>query len=336
VTTGEFIARLRDLNVSVSAEENRLRCTAPHGVLTPDLRAELASRKQEILGFLHLATATSSGRTPLIPLQPTGSRRPFFAVPGDTGNVFTYVPLARHLGPERPFYALQPPGLDGERDPLTSVEDLARYHVEALRAVYPEGPYLLGGYCAGTIIAFEMAQQLCAQGHVVALLALFGTPLLRFPLYVRAGIAGRYYKDRIVHHLDVARQLGCRNGFQHLRGMVKGLTRPRGPQRPDSGDSLAEPKARVAKATFRAVWQYVRQPYPGRITLYLASEDTLRRGYLRPLDWGAFAEGGLEVHVGPAGCPPSRMLREPHVQSFAELLRASLARAVEAPVLIGT
>ena len=40
----------------------------------------------------------------------------------------------------------------------------------------PQGPYLLGGASFGGRVAFEMAQQLQAQGQRAALLALFDTP----------------------------------------------------------------------------------------------------------------------------------------------------------------
>src|SRR5262249_8386059 len=75
----------------------------------------------------------------------------------------------------QPFYGLQPPGTDGKQIPLTNVGELAAHFVADIRQCQPEGPYLLAGYCAGGITAFEMAQQLRCTGQEVALLALFGT-----------------------------------------------------------------------------------------------------------------------------------------------------------------
>ena len=74
--------------------------------------------------------------------------------------------LARALGTERPFYALE--GTLGERD----VELIAANYVEAIRAVRPDGPYLLGGWSTGGVVAFEMARQLQARGADVAFVAL--------------------------------------------------------------------------------------------------------------------------------------------------------------------
>src|SRR4030095_11213475 len=89
------------------------------------------------------------------------------------GAVYCCGRLPRPVAPAQPFYALERPGLDGRQPPLTRIEDLAAYFVGDLRAFQPEGPYLIGGYCLGGMVAFEMARQLQAQGQEVALLALF-------------------------------------------------------------------------------------------------------------------------------------------------------------------
>jgi amino acid adenylation domain-containing protein len=115
---------------------------------------------------------------PLVPIKPEGSNLPFFCVHPLPGDVLCFTDLARHLGPEQPFYALQARGLDGVTPPQDRVEDTAALYLEEIRTVQPEGPYFLGGYCTGGTIAFEMAQQLQAQGQQVALLALIETSLL--------------------------------------------------------------------------------------------------------------------------------------------------------------
>lgn len=101
-----------------------------------------------------------------------GGRLPFFAVHATGGNVLSYASIVRSLGPDRPLYALQAPGLEGERAVFSRLEDLAAHHVETIRQVQPEGPYLLGGWSMGEAVAFEMARQLRAAGHEVGLVAL--------------------------------------------------------------------------------------------------------------------------------------------------------------------
>ncbi len=111
-----------------------------------------------------------------MPLYREGSRRPFFFVSPHSGEVTGFVELARCLAPDRPFYALQPQGLDGRTPAHTHVEDMAAHYVEEIRSVQASGPYLLGGRCYGGRVAFEMARQLEAAGEKVALLTLLEAP----------------------------------------------------------------------------------------------------------------------------------------------------------------
>jgi len=112
----------------------------------------------------------------VVPVQPNGDGRPFFCVAGGGGSVMYYYPLAMHMGQGRPFLGLQAVGLDGDCPPLDSVEALAAVQLEAIRAVQPQGPYLLGGHCFGGSVAFEIAQRLRRDGEEVALLVLIDVP----------------------------------------------------------------------------------------------------------------------------------------------------------------
>jgi amino acid adenylation domain-containing protein len=110
--------------------------------------------------------------SPVVGLQTSGTNFPlFFAHPGG-GSAFCYVPLARHLGQDQPFYGLQTPGLNDDKELYTDVQQLATHYVQEIRSVQPEGPYHLGGWCVGGIIAYEMARQLQEANQEVALLAL--------------------------------------------------------------------------------------------------------------------------------------------------------------------
>jgi thioesterase domain-containing protein len=107
-----------------------------------------------------------------------GSRLPFFFLHGDfNGGGFYSAALARHLGPDQPFYAIHPHGLDGRVMRLT-IEAMAEDHLTSVRAVQPRGPYLLGGHCNGGLIALEMARRLLAEGDRVSLLAVLDAPVL--------------------------------------------------------------------------------------------------------------------------------------------------------------
>ena len=96
----------------------------------------------------------------LVPIQPGGSKPPFFCVHGGGGNVLIFRELARLAWPRTiPFYGLQARGLDGSDDYLTTVEAMAAaLPGRDSRELQPEGPYYLGGFCMGGQVAYEMAQ----------------------------------------------------------------------------------------------------------------------------------------------------------------------------------
>src|SRR5207237_10581296 len=113
--------------------------------------------------------------SPLVEMQPKGSRPPFFCVHGASGNVLIYRDLSRHLGPDQPFYGLQAQGLDGTAECLTTVEDMAALYINESRRVQHAGPYFIDGYCLGGTRAYGIAQQLTSRGKEVGLLALLDT-----------------------------------------------------------------------------------------------------------------------------------------------------------------
>ena len=125
---------------------------------------------------------TSENWTSIVPIQQEGTKRPFFCVHPGGGNVLCYVGLSKWLGKERPFYGVQCRGVDGVLEPLQSVEEMAREYVAALVRVQPHGPYALGGWSVGGVLAYEMSQQLTAAGHARGAV---GDPRQRRPLCLR-------------------------------------------------------------------------------------------------------------------------------------------------------
>ncbi len=108
----------------------------------------------------------------LVLLEVGNAEPPLFLVHDGDGETLLYRNLAKRLYPRRPVYGVQP--LRGAGCPMihTRITDMATYYVQQIRKLQPEGPYLLGGMCAGGIIAFEMACQLQEQGQTVAMVAL--------------------------------------------------------------------------------------------------------------------------------------------------------------------
>ena len=126
-----------------------------------------------------------SALTSLVPLQVGGSLPPLFCMHAGAGTILFYQELARELGPDQPLYALQAQGLYGTHPPHSTVEEMAAHYIREMRTIQPQGPYALGGFCFGAILAFEMAQQLRAQGQGVGLLASFDGPAPHYDSLVR-------------------------------------------------------------------------------------------------------------------------------------------------------
>ncbi len=113
--------------------------------------------------------------SPLVAIKPEGTKPPLFLVHAAGGHVLFYRDLARHLDPEQPVFGLQARGLDKTQTHHDRVEAMAAYYLMAMRVHQPAGPYYVGGSSFGGLVAFEIAQQLRAQGEDVGLVALMDT-----------------------------------------------------------------------------------------------------------------------------------------------------------------
>lgn len=109
---------------------------------------------------------------PLVALKPGGTRPPFFCVHGGAGHVIGFRHLSGLLGDDQPFYGLQPPWAYGKGPLPTTIGDMAEAYIGAIRGVQPHGPYAIGGFSFGGMVAYDMACRLRRTGEAVALLAL--------------------------------------------------------------------------------------------------------------------------------------------------------------------
>jgi amino acid adenylation domain-containing protein len=109
----------------------------------------------------------------LVPLCETGRRPPLFLIAGIGGHVFAFHQFARLLGTDQPTYAFKAIGVDGRREPLDRMEDIAGEYVREMVAACPDGPYVVGGYSIGATVALEVVLQLRALGKKAPLLLAF-------------------------------------------------------------------------------------------------------------------------------------------------------------------
>lgn len=327
MNTAAFLETLRGRDIQVWAEGGQLRCSAPPGALSIEFRQELRQRKADILKFLDTAFSLARQQRAIIPLQPRGTRTPVFAVAGHNGDVFCYRTLVKYLGDDQPFFGLQPPGLDGQSQPMTRVEHLAAYFAAQIREFQPEGPYILAGYCAGGSIAFELASQLLRSGSKIKLIALFGAPYAtayRLASQVRLRIETEW--ARISRHASALTSLSGVERIAYIREKLKlvvpskgDLERESQPGNPKSEvtDEVLARRIKVQRATFSALARYTPGHFSGNLALFLPSLSWARSSR-RPLRWRSVADRA-EEYYGPNDCHTDVMLLEPYARTFAEL-----------------
>jgi len=138
----------------------------------------------------------------LVPLNDSGNLPPFFCVSGGLGRTIVFRHLAKLLGRDQPFYALQPTWAFGKGELPTRVEDMALSYVDAIRSAQPSGPYFIGGYSFGGQVAYEMARNLHAAGEKVSLLALIDSRFMRFKPTISMWIRGHLRLLRDLNAID--------------------------------------------------------------------------------------------------------------------------------------
>lgn len=246
----------------------------------------------------------------LVPLQPQGSQSPLFCIHSYEGHVLFYRELARHLAPDRPVYGLQAVGLDGEQPPLDRVEAMATRYIQELRSVQPRGPYFLAAMCFGISVAFEMAQQLHAQGEEVAELIMLDSGFLSLRPIPAAELP-RTRAGRVLRRLRVRAEALAALALRPLDYLR------------DNPRQRRERRAR--EAILKAWHRYRPRVYPGQVTLVRSTDYGAKQEW-HVATWSNLAASGVRVLVVPGG--HLSFLQEPYVGAVAAQLRTCLDAVV--------
>lgn len=343
----QLLAYLDSLNIKLWVEGDRLRYETPLGVISPERLDQLQEYKAQIIPFLqkngqnfNSIREKEDSWSPLVGIQTAGAKSPFFCVHPLSGNILEFLKLAHHLGEDRPFYGLAASGVDGKREPLTTIEDMATCYIKAIFVVQPSGPYFLGGYSLGGRIAFEMAQQLQQQGHKVALLAILDIPALLPRLNITLAnhhghwtkllsslIQGRFGKNLPIDN-EQLQKLDPQQQLDYLLEMLK-ATNSIGSE---SEKQVIRRILQVWRCHFEAGVTYKPKVYPGKITLFQATqEDPLdaevfaQRVKEYALGWSELTTEQIEIHHVPGY--HSAILKDPHCLVLADKLKSCLELA---------
>jgi thioesterase domain-containing protein/acyl carrier protein len=203
-----------------------------------------------------LAALLEQPTTPRFPalvlLKPGAANPPVFIAHGLGGSVMDFFQPVKHMPADHAIYGLQTRGIDGVDEPLESIEDMAKFYLDAVRKVQTRGPYLLIGYSLGGLVALEMAQRLTAAGEKVALLVMIDA----YPHMSQLSLGQRT--------LLIARQ--ARRGLHSLTDLRGGAS-----YQPPAGVLLTPAMQRVRDSAYLALTRYRPHYYPGNIKFVRAA-----------------------------------------------------------------
>ncbi|NJR65290.1 MAG: amino acid adenylation domain-containing protein [Leptolyngbyaceae cyanobacterium CRU_2_3] len=245
-----------------------------------------------------------------------------------------YRPMAKYLEPGQPVYGLST-HIAGESFSSNQVVDLATHYVQQLRIIQPEGPYLLAGVSFGGLVAFEVAQQLIAQGQKIAMLVLMDT---RLP----GALKPLPKSERLTEHWNHFSDSGLSYMFTKIQAKAAGHWHQLNEAWQYSSCEIGIKLSEIAGRPLSEEWQdhlyqqqnrrstegYIPASYPGKITLFKATEQPLGVSLtLEPeLGWRDLAMGGLEIHNIPGS--HLGMLQDPSAQVLGETLKICVDKAL--------
>ncbi len=278
----------------------------------------------------------------MVAIQPEGNRPPLYFVHAHEGNVLEYYLLSKHLGLDQPFYGLQAQGLNEREIRLRRIEDMASHYIEEIYTVQPDGPYYLGGWCMGGIIAYEMAQQLRAQGKNVAFLAMLNTNHPDYPEYKTNTTLIRQRFYQILQRIDreycnfseisgfKAKSIHLLRRFGTALSLIKvSLEKVLDWGFGKAGIHLSHSRAFKLKIIEEqhtlAYAQYIPQSYEGDTVIIAAQKQSLGVKPDPTLGWERLIQGELRLEQVPGY--RIGMLTEPRVGIVAEKLSVCIDEA---------
>ncbi|WP_421655811.1 amino acid adenylation domain-containing protein [Leptothermofonsia sp. ETS-13] len=287
---------------------------------------------EDIANLLRIADGDDEVLSDLVPLRTGGNKPPLFCIYG----ILLYRELAEHLDPDQPVYGvylqeevdlIKTGRVDLHSALFSNAQTIAARYLKAIRTLQPHGPYYLAGESFGGVIAYEMAQQLQAEGEEVALVALldavapnslsfFKRFQIHWQMLLKQGHI--YLAERWQENMQLLRrQLSSpfRKVNQHLHSIGAQISQEFAST--DSEDIRQEVRDRVLQS-------YFPQPYTGRVVLFRATEQNLFEGNLdKDLGWEPFIK---DFHAFDVPGDHLGILKAPNVQVIADRLKPYLVQ----------
>jgi thioesterase domain-containing protein/acyl carrier protein len=226
-------------------------------------------------------TAIHSLPSGVVALRPGGTRDRIFWIH------YLGARLASAIGDDQPFFCVSLTAHDvellGESPGLKSI---AACILQKVKATQPAGPYILGGFCLGAVLAYEIASQLQSAAGEVRLLVLVDPPNPSYdPAHSTIADSWAYFR----YVIKKARWLGPRTSIIYLRQRLRNRI-PRSWWR-----RLNIPEGHISHELIKsAVFSYRPQEYDGRMLLFLPSETNPHVKSF--LGWQTVATSNMQTH----------------------------------------
>lgn len=235
------------------------------------------------------------GSRSLIPIKPSGNKRPLFYVHGADGLAIDPI-LRRYIDSNRPFYGLRAVGIDGSKFPHVCLEEIVDYYIQEIQTIQPEPPYLLGGRCTGGIIALEMAQELRKRGQQVSIVVMVDSPKPLFTDEEKTNLCNWIIQNKFNRKEEL-----IKNGFS-----------------PKQAENLIQ----ILGNNIQIQCSYSPKTYLGSVAYFAAEE---KMNLVQAFDWNNWIVNKFKVYEVSGN--HLAMVQEPYVQVLAEKLNVCLEKA---------
>ncbi len=249
----------------------------------------------------------------LVPFVTEGSKYPFFYVSPYLVSVLAMTDIATHVGSERPVYGLRPAGLDGIEKIHTTIEEMATHYIKEIKTIQPQGPYLLGGHCSGSWVAFEMAHQLTEAGdevgHVIVVDSEppnFSPPAHNISYYLTRGL--HYLRDeRLFYALHWQIKLKLNQLFGEKVG------------------SQEDRRVQEMRNTHDKAYEVYTAPiYSGPLVFIRSREWHALPDNAWHMNWGKLTTGSIDIEIVPG--THAELINNPHAKMLADKINFYLNR----------
>ena len=270
----------------------------------------------------------------LVPIKPNGTKTPLYMIHGAEHNVLFVNTIAKHVDPNQPVYGLQAKGLNGEDTPFDTIEDTAAHYISEIKKTNPNGPYNIGGYSFGGIVAFEMAKQLKAQNNLVNPIILLDSYV--FPNYYCESPMSKKYA-RIKYKIEkiifmTRKMLSSKANFTSRVSLVKKsvnnsyLRLKLGKEK--QHNLLHSWPLQLDQMLAAAISKYHIKPLEIEVHLLKVEEDDIFYAHdPKFLGWDILANRGISRHIIPGN--HLNMFLDPNDKKLANTIQTILDRSDE-------